>query len=392
MPSSPDVLVLGPAYFDRVVRVDGPILDVHCDVLDRSYDGRWLGPDPRDMLVLEDDADVRIRFTLPRNWNGPHGCVELSGHLPVGQAELSHRALHAVSFHDDLGGMGAGYAKALAGRLYSALIHGKEAISEAVAAKIREYHIDHVPMDVSAKEADWTLLVTSGPHGDKLPIGFRGCHAALTADHLPHPTTLGTPESVRMLVGAGLPNELLLHFFQSWSNHLALPIHPEGIAAAPFRFFAPSRRNTTDRSVPVAALAPWIDALSCNRDEWDSLTSPDRDALRSHLHWFIITDGPRGATVFFRRSCALDLEAIHVHTFHRARPPVDTNRAGEAFAATFLKCVILHPDSAAPLTSDTVFKAARRASAAAALVLDLPKFGFASDAEIDGALAQGCVP
>jgi ribokinase len=82
---------------------------------------------------------------------------------------------------------------------------------------------------------------------------------------------------------------------------------------------------------------------------------------------------------------------VVVPAFPRRRPPRDTNRAGEAYASTFVSTLLAH--GWAPGVSDPalVRRAAERAAAAAALVLDRTDFGFPSDAEVDAALAAGWV-
>ena len=74
--------------------------------------------------------------------------------------------------------------------------------------------------------------------------------------------------------------------------------------------------------------------------------------------------------------------------FPRQRPPRDTNRAGESYAATLLSTLLDHGwNAGSGVVDDGLIRtAARRASAAAALELDRVDFGFPTDAEIDAAL------
>src|SRR5690606_33810533 len=130
-------------------------------------------------------------------------------------------------------------------------------MSARIAELLAREGIAHRPIRVPDRRADWTLLVTSAGHGDKIAIGFRGCHAALT--------TLGEiPDAPAfdLIAVAGLPNRLIAE---------ALNRHPSAI-----RFVAPAMRNMIDRDPPLSHLAPRIDILSCNRREWDALD--DRDA------------------------------------------------------------------------------------------------------------------
>ncbi len=175
------VQVFGPAYLDRVVRLGGPLLDPQVSPpLDQSVDGCWkFGPG----LVFRDPDGGSITLELPADWPGPTGSVMLSHRLVAADDKASEmRAVRAVSWHDDLGGMGAGYAAALGGELVSALGPADDPASVAIAGLLVRYGIKHDPVRRSDHAADWTLLVTSGAFGDKLPVGFRGCHAALAPE------------------------------------------------------------------------------------------------------------------------------------------------------------------------------------------------------------------
>ena len=78
--------------------------------------------------------------------------------------------------------------------------------------------------------------------------------------------------------------------------------------------------------------------------------------------------------------------------FPRSRPPRDTNRAGEAFAATLLGTLLQEGwKPAGGASPDLIRLAALRASASAALVLDRAEFGFPSPSEIDEAILVGKV-
>ncbi|HEX8199862.1 MAG TPA: sugar kinase, partial [Isosphaeraceae bacterium] len=174
------VRVFGPAYLDRVLRVDRPLLPPELGgVLDGSVEGSWAG-EPGAVLTLEDPAGGAIVADLPEGWPGPTGRVRLDRTLAEGRGAW-RRPVRGTAWQDDLGGMGAGYARALGGVLVSALGSEEDATSRAVAALLARAGVVHRPIRVPGRPADWTLLVTSGAHGDKLPVGFRGCHAALTS-------------------------------------------------------------------------------------------------------------------------------------------------------------------------------------------------------------------
>jgi hypothetical protein len=107
--------------------------------------------------------------------------------------------------------------------------------------------------------------------------------------------------------------------------------------------------------------------------------------------WVVaITDGPLGSLVQFR-SRRRGADEVCVAALPRSHPPRDTNRAGEAYASTLVTTLLDAGWVPGPLGRDLAQFAAERASAAAALVLDLADFGFPEAAAIDAALRAGRV-
>lgn len=351
-------LVFGPAYLDRVVRVDGPLVDPESSPpLDQSVEGAW---EFGQGLSIVDSEGLMLEIGLPEGWGGPTGRATLSGKLGV------HRSVLAVSSHDDLGGMGAGFASAFGGTLVSVIGPADDPISLAVARLLRENGIDHRPARVD-HPADWTLLISSGAYGDKLPVGFRGAQRASSLNDLP----VGACD---LLVVAGLPNPIAAEILKT--------------AQANTRFFAPTIRNVTDRRFPISRFSEFVDILSCNRREWELID--DREQLAWQLPVLAITDGPAGSLLRFTRPDG-DAGRLVLPAFPRDLPPLDTNRAGEAFAATLVEALIASGCSGGVIDPDHAREAAVRASAAAALVLDRTTFGFPDPSEIDRALAAGRV-
>ena len=356
--------VFGPAYLDRVLLVDDSLVDPsHSAPLDQSVDGVWeFGPG----LAIADAHGSHLAITPPNDWPGPSGIVRVSGKLgdePPGWS----RTVGGLTAHDDLGGMGAGYARAFGAPLIVPLGSTDDPMSAAISERLRAAGIDHRPVRVPDRPADWTILITSGAHGDKLPIGFRGCHAAVQSLE-------NAIEPVDLRVVASLTNRLA-------AEALRAP-------GAGVRFFAPAMRNMTETAVPVAGFADCIDILCCNRREWDRLEG--REQVAWQLSLLAVTDGPNGSLIRFTTPEG-EAGRLTVPAFPRTHPPRDTNRAGEAFAATLVQTLL---DAGwSPGTSDLalVAGAGERASAAAALVLDRAEFGFPTRDEIDEAIGRGCV-
>lgn len=364
------ISVFGPAYLDRVLYVDGPLVNPsEGPPLDQSLEGEWkFGPESE--LALVDPQGYTILIGLPSDWPGPTGEIRLS--RSVGQSGRPRKGVTGKAWHDDLGGMGAGFAAALGGVLWSALGPVTDSMSQAVTQKLAQYGITHCPLRVAFKTADWTLLVSSGPFGDKLPIGFRGCHQQLDAQSL----VGAASHSCDLRVVASLPNRLA-------GPVLFAP-------GASVRLFAPAMRNVLDRDCLIASFAAAIDILCCNRREWESL--PDQSEIAWLVSILAVTDGSAGSLIRFTRPDG-EPGRTEMPAFPRERPPRDTNRAGEAFAATLAATLLDHgwDASSGVVEEELIGLAARRASAAAALELDLMEFGFPTPAQIDAAVLAGRV-
>jgi sugar/nucleoside kinase (ribokinase family) len=359
-------LIFGPAYLDRVVRVDRPLVDPEFSrsPLDGSVDGHWL--EPGEGLTLVDPLGNRLVVELPDDWPGPFGTVGLSRTLANPPGGWS-RTVRALAWQDDLGGMGAGYAATMSGELISALGPENDPNSRKITSLLAKAGVSHQPIRVEGKSADWTLLITSGEHGDKLPIGFRGCHAALAT--LGHAASEPSP----LRVVASLPNRLAREALQGPST---------------IRTFAPALRNMLDRDPPISVFAEFIDILACNRGEWEQLA--DREQVAWQLSILVVTDGPNGATLRYTTPEG-EAERLQVPAFPRSHPPLDTNRAGEAFASALMTTLIENGWTPGSTVPDLARLALERASAAAALVIGRLDFGFPTASEIDEAIRAGRV-
>lgn len=363
-------VVYGPAYLDAVLRVDGPLLDrrAHPRPLDRGILGKLAGEGGgRDLLLRAPDGSLRIRVPSPGHGLGGD-LVELSDPLGDGLPP-GDRDLTAFVPEADLGGMGAGYAKAFDGVLISALGDPcADPVSGRVSALLRSHEIRARPIVIPDRAADWTLLVTSGAHGDKLAVGFRGCHASLKGWGPADEVSRGAD----LVVAASLTNALAR----------------DALAAAdgPVRMFAPTRFNMLDRDPPVALFVGSVDILCCNRQEWELLPEGEREFIAGRVALLSVTDGPAGCRVVCGGA------VVEAPAFPRARPPRDTNRAGESFASALVQGLMRSGwRPGLPLSLAELRSSVERASAAAALVLDIEPFGFPEEGAIAAALRRGIV-
>jgi ribokinase len=249
-------------------------------------------------------------------------------------------------------------------------------LGRVVTELLRREGVTHRPVVVPDRSADWTLMLTSGPHGDKLPIGFRGCHAA-AGPRLAAEASGFASQRPGLVVVAGLDNATAAGILGAFPDSA--------------RFLAPSLRGMKASEPSPGALAGLVDVLACNREEWQATPPADRIALQGSLSLLAVTEGPRGATIGARGEDGAWFE-VRVPAFPRAEPPRDTNRAGEAFGSTLVRGLLdVGWRPGRPLDSAAVRRVAVRASAASALVLDLERFGFADDRAVDAALRAGAV-
>lgn len=362
--------VFGPAYLDRVIRADRPLLvDPAAPPLDRSVDGR-IRTGKGEGLTLIDPSGAAVAIETPDDWPGPFGVVDLNQEVFGSRSET--RRVESTGWLDDLGGMGAGFASALGGTLVSALGSEADPTSRLIVSMLERQGITREGPRVDGQPADWTLLITSAEHGDKLAVGFRGCHAALGAGAFaPY---LTEPCDCRIV--AGLPNRLAAEVLRA--------------PGARLRVFAPGIRNMVDREPSVLEMAADIDILCCNRLEWESLE--DREEVAARVSILVVTEGASGSFARYTEPWG-EARRLRIPAFPRSRPPRDTNRAGEAFASWLVAMLVdsgWEPSSG--VVADEMMRAAlTRASAAAALVLDLEEFGFPSDGEVDAAIRRGIV-
>src|SRR4051812_23496089 len=92
--------VFGPAYLDRVVRIDRSLLDPAVGPpLDQSVDGHLMFAEG---LELVDPGGRTISIATPDDWPGPTGRVVLSHPIAEGESAGAvpwRREVRAVSCH-----------------------------------------------------------------------------------------------------------------------------------------------------------------------------------------------------------------------------------------------------------------------------------------------------
>jgi hypothetical protein len=349
-------LIFGPAYVDVVLTLDRPLL-AGGPVLDQSLPAARLIPRDDGMVVVLGSTGDRLTCLLPpegTSWAVTYELCEpmlartRAGRIVTGEYPVA-RAVR------QLGGMGAGYAKALDGLLRMPLGSAggvPDAVGREVLELLSSHGISSVPTLVPDCSSDTSLLLQS-PQGDKLAIGVRWAMTRwqVSAEDYALAAEAGA------LVFCGAPNALMAAILEKAPDILVM--------------CAPALRNVCDRSVLLAGLAAKIDYLALNALEWSQLT--DRERLQREVPVITVTEGARGNRIL------LGGREIRIP----AAPfdgPADTNRAGETYGATFFRALrAACPAFPRDITAEAAENAGRLAAAQAAKQLALREFGFPRD-------------
>ena len=139
-------------------------------------------------------------------------------------------------------------------------------------------------------------------------------------------------------------------------------------------------------------MASYAEILAVNRTEWQAMGEAANNAWLGSDAIISITNGPDGADISWR---GLDCrrEYHHEQAFPRTVEPIDTNRAGEAFAGNLLRALVEMgwSGNARNLSRVMIESASKIASAAAGLTIQIPRFGFPSMNEIKMTIQRGMI-
>lgn len=340
--------IFGPAYLDVVLTLDRPLL-AGGPVLDQSLPAARLTPRDDGVLEVVGPAGDRLVFQLPADQSEFAATCELCEPVlartqPGRTVTGEYPVANAVR---QLGGMGAGYAKALGGLLRMPV--GDDAVGREVLQLLAIHEIDTVPALLPDCPSDTSLLLQS-PQGDKLAIGVRRAMTRWQVTREDH--ALAAQASA--LVFCGAPNALTAAVL---ANAPDIPV-----------MCAPALRNVCDRSVPLADLAAQIDYLALNALEWAQLDSAEE--MRRQVPVITVTEGARGSRVLLGER-EIRIPAVPFEG------PADTNRAGETYAATFFRTLLAAcPEFPRGITVETAEHAGRLAAVQAAKQLAMREFRF----------------
>jgi len=176
------------------------------------------------------------------------------------------------------------------------------------------------PQLLAGSPSDTTLLITSGALGDKLPIGRRELASRFSCDAL----LSSAVKRAQVLVIAAVGNQLSVQIIRTAGDDT-------------FVVLAPAWRNLDGHIDRVIEVADRIGYLSCNLQKWEGLDR--KQAWLERIPLIAVTEGKNGATAHYHGSGGR-YASLHMRAFRPDKPHVDTNRAGESFAAAFLKCLL----------------------------------------------------
>ncbi len=348
------IIVFGPAYLDRVLEIDTPLAPADMPVrLDQSLPALRVRPGAAGIIEVVGPTGDRLTFHLPAA-EQPGAVYALAEPVLARLLGASAPALvgdfAVTQERRQLGGMGAGYARALSGLLRAPFGGGSEpdAVGGAVLAALAREHVRVAPLLLPACASDGSLVLLSA-RGEKLAIGVRQAMTRWTTTA----EDIACAASADALVFCGAPNAVLAAVS----------------AAVPSKtvMCAPALRNVTDAACPLAALASRIDYLTLNALEWAQLD--DQEALRRLVPVITVTDGARGSRLLAGGEERF-IPAIPAHG------TVNANRAGETYGATVFSMLLPVLRRGAPCDPARAADAAQQATVQAHRQLSLAEFAF----------------
>jgi len=314
LPAEPKIAaqVIGPAYLDEVVEVDGSLCPPPAPRIDysRTEAHREPLPEPGTFLLIESPGGDCIRITDPDTRRGTRIVLAEERILDDESAPALRTTVRLRGRRALLGGMGAGYALALGARLVLPL--GETGSEGREICRLLDVHgIAYRAVPVSGQFADTTTLVWSSA-GDKLPIGRRTASTVVQADAL-----LKRASEADLTLVTSLPNSTVSRAVERLGGWV---------------MFTPSLRNVGEPA--LGEIAERVDAMSMNQVEWRRA----EEAVGERCPLVVVTRGAEGASVRFRNEAG-ELRWVSVPAAPGVRV-VDANHAGEAFTSALLGALV----------------------------------------------------
>ena len=310
------LLVFGPAYLDIVLEIDTPLISGAPALrLDQSLPASHAIPRDDGQILLKGPTGDCLCFHLPQEGipaAATYGLVEpVLARLLGEQTPRTVTGDYCVSiFRSQLGGMGAGYAKAFNGLLRLPL--GRDVTGRRIEQELEHQQIRAIPHYLDC-DTDSSLVILSA-QGDKLAVGVREAMVRWRTDA----EDRALVAQATALVFCGAPNALMAEVL-AWGPDCPV-------------MCAPAMRNVRDTDVPLAELAPHIHYLTLNALEWEHLAG--KECCRTAIPLITVTEGARGSRLLPRDSEEIFIPAIP------SSGDVNTNRAGETYGATVFKTLL----------------------------------------------------
>lgn len=364
-------VVYGPAYLDCVVRIQEPLIANNSSVIDIGSSGFWTPGSSGTIKIIDTITSGEIIIEGPEDLHLISGVYEVQRVLP----HCLKRNVTCTSIQEDLGGMGAGYAAAMGGMLVSCLSQKSDVVTEKILNRLDECKIAKQIVYCDHHNSDWTLLISSGEFGDKLPIGLRGCHDQVSFDEL-RDSRLNFQPSV--VVIASLKNEIMIKLLQVYSRSI--------------RLLAPAARNCRGQATHFGMLAGNCEILTLNETEWSFMDASHQSSWLDSESIIIITKAAAGAEVSWKSRVGTRLSHFEP-VFPRRLPPTDTNRAGEAFGSAFLQSMLSlgWNGDYLSITIEMIRESSRIAAVTAGLTINLAGFGFPDTELVARTLRDGMI-
>jgi len=340
--NSSDTLVFGPSYVDVVIYTDERIL-AHDITLDQSLPT---------IKALDTKTSNEIAVTCE---NGSMLTIDLPYSLASFSTNILCHDLENISFFNRkitpksiisrLGGMGAGFAKALSAQLIYP--GADDELGSTVKSFLHEHGINAFQLDSTFK-TDCSIVILND-FGEKLAFGTRE-----QIGNMHKNKDIVTPLSKsKKAVFCGPNNDFTLNLLSKAAK-----------SDLPKVILAPSKRNILEGNrTPFGKLAPYTHYLALNRSEWNMLSPTNQSAFMANCKLITITDGSREIELIYERNRAKIAPS-------KVTKVIDVTRAGETFASVMIQ----HLEDLINL--DSVLFYAKIASEKAAEQMMMADFGF----------------
>jgi|GEM_PF-2215592 len=307
--NSSDTLVFGPSYVDVVIYTDERIL-AHDITLDQSLPTiKALDTKTPNEIAVTCENSSTLTIDLPTSL--AHFSTNLLCH-DIENIGVFTREITPKNIILRLGGMGAGFAKALSAQLIYP--GADDELGSTVKNFLQEHGINAFQLD-SAFKTDSSIVILND-FGEKLAFGTREQIGNMRENE----------EIVKLL---GQSKKAV---FCSSNNDFTLNLLSKAAQnSLPKVILAPSKRNLLEGNhTPFGKLAPYTHYLALNRDEWSMLSPAHKSDFTANCKLITITDGKNEIELIYEGN------SVNIAP-SKVKKVIDVARAGETFASVIVK-------------------------------------------------------